>query len=183
MIEIWKDIKGYEGLYMVSNFGNVKSLPRNRVDKNGIIYPVQGKILSNSCQNKGYLRVFLCKNNTPKTTSVHRIVASAFIPNPENKPHVNHIDGNRSNNHYSNLEWCTSAENNWHMLNVLKRKIGKARFGKDNPAAKAVICIETNERFNTAVEASFKLRVPSEKIGMVCKGNRKRTGGLTFKYA
>lgn len=92
MTEIWKDIKDYEELYQVSNFGRVKSLYTNR-------------ILKGSKNNRGgYLKVSLCKNNIKSTKTIHRLVAQAFIPNPENKPQVNHIDENKTNNMVSNIE-------------------------------------------------------------------------------
>lgn len=106
-MEIWKDIEGYEGLYQVSNMGNIKSL---RTNKNCY--------LSNS---KIYKRVLLSKNGKAKGYSVHRLVAQAFIPNPNNYPCVNHLDYNGSNNKASNLEWCTYAENNNYRNHHLKR--------------------------------------------------------------
>lgn len=96
MREIWKDIKGYEGLYKVSNTGKVFSCKSN-------------KILSTNGQ--GYLQVQLRKDNASKAKRIHRLVAEAFIPNPENKPQINHIDHNPQNNNVENLEWVTSYEN------------------------------------------------------------------------
>ena len=98
--EVWKDVKGYEGLYKVSNTGKVKSFQRNRE-----------KLLSDKYYENGYLRASLSKNKEKKKVLIHRLVAETFIPNPENKPEVNHIDGNKKNNNASNLEWCTHCEN------------------------------------------------------------------------
>ena len=108
MNEIWKDIKGYEGKYQVSNLGRVKSLQR----WSGTKYYDREKILS-SCINKhnGYAYVYLMKNNKAKNVRVHRLVAEAFIDNPNNFPEVNHIDCNRANNNVNNLEWCTRSYN------------------------------------------------------------------------
>lgn len=103
MEEIWKDIIGYEGLYQISNLGNVKSLPRKHSPKN--------KILKPSLNNKGYLIIKLCKNKKHNQKKMHRLIASAFIPNPENKPQINHIDCVKTNNSIPNLEWCTAKEN------------------------------------------------------------------------
>lgn len=100
MKEIWKDIKGYEGLYQVSNLGRVYSYPRNGT--NGGI-----RTLTNM---NGYLRVPLKKNGTTFNAGVHRLVAEAFISNPENKPTVNHKDGDKLNNRVNNLEWATHKE-------------------------------------------------------------------------
>lgn len=113
MKEIWKDIEGYEGLYQVSNFGEVKSLERTKTNGKGIV-KIEEKILTQNITNWGYYRVALYKNGTRKYHRVHRLVAKAFIDNPNNKEQVNHIDGNKLNNHVSNLEWCTRLENMYH---------------------------------------------------------------------
>ena len=108
MKEIWKDIKGYEGLYQVSNLGNVRSM--DRITRDG--RKIKGKnIKPHTNGNSRYLRVALCNNGKIKYENIHRLVAKAFIPNPENKPEVNHKDENPSNNFIDNLEWMTSKEN------------------------------------------------------------------------
>ena len=104
MTEVWKDVKNYEGLYQISNLGNVKRIS-------------SGKRLK-PYNRKGYIRVALSKDDTTKHIDIHRLVAQAFIPNPENKPEVNHIDGDKSNNEVSNLEWCTRKENMNHAKNT-----------------------------------------------------------------
>lgn len=110
--EIWKDFKGYEGLYQVSNLGRVKSLERTFLDKIGHKQHIKERILKPKTDRNGYLRVGLSNGNgKPKTLSVHRLVCQAFHKNPENKPSVNHIDENKVNNTASNLEWCTVKEN------------------------------------------------------------------------
>lgn len=96
MIEEWKDIEGYEELYQVSNLGRVR---RN------------GRILKARVKRKGYLGVVLYNKSEPKHYIIHRLVAEAFIPNHENKPQVNHIDENKTNNTAANLEWVTAKEN------------------------------------------------------------------------
>lgn len=98
MIEEWKDIKGYEGFYKISNLGNVLSAKRNKLLK-----PIE---------HKGYLKVMLSKHGKQKSFKVHRLVAIHFIPNPNKDGCINHIDENRKNNNVLNLEWCTIAENN-----------------------------------------------------------------------
>lgn len=105
--EIWHDVIGYEGLYKVSNLGNVKMLQRLLPDKRIL----KEKILKQQIQRNGYLLVGLRKEGKQKFILVHRIVASAFIPNIENKKQVNHIDGNKLNNKVNNLEWVTASEN------------------------------------------------------------------------
>lgn len=133
--EIWKPVKGYEGFYEVSNLGRVKSLERYVKSGNRTI-KVYEKILS-ICKMQGkrgipYYVVELSKNGKPKTARLHRLVAEAFIPNPLNKPCVNHIDYDTSNNEVSNLEWCTHKENNDHSYfrrkKALKGVNSKLRF-------------------------------------------------------
>lgn len=116
MQEIWKDIKEYEGLYQISNLGNVKSLKRNKLLK-----PIKDK--------DGYLCVTLYKMCKLKEKKVHRLVAQTFILNPENKPQVNHIDGNKQNNVVNNLEWCTRLENIEHAwkIGLMKVHYGRAK--------------------------------------------------------
>jgi hypothetical protein len=113
VMEIWKDIKGYEGLYQVSNYGNVKSLPKNVSIGKGAIRIQPEKILKNTFRNaKTYLCVCLYKNTKPKLISVHRLVADAFLNNLNNYPIVMHKDDNPQNNHINNLMWGTHSENN-----------------------------------------------------------------------
>lgn len=111
--EIWKDITGYEGVYQVSNFGRIKSLGRFLKRGESKIF-VDEFIMSGGSTPIGYKTVNLTKNKVRKAFSVHRLVAKAFIPNPEGKPEVNHIDGDKLNNNYTNLEWCTRRENLQH---------------------------------------------------------------------
>jgi len=102
--EIWKDVVGYENLYQVSNFGRVKSLKRKVKSRHKILSKKKESILTNSLISGGYLRCFIFKNNTKTMFLIHRLVALNFIPNPKNKPEVNHIDGNPANNNLYNLE-------------------------------------------------------------------------------
>ena len=119
--EEWRDVSGYEGLYQVSNLGRVRSLDRWRKNGSGE-YKQKGRILNQGYTTTGYKQIVLNKDKKRKTLKVHRLVAIAFIPNPENKPNVNHIDGNPHNNNVENLEWCTQAENVQHAINTgLKR--------------------------------------------------------------
>lgn len=116
MIEIWKDIKGYEGKYQISNLGNVRSL----YDENQICKTPRTKMLR-LCERNGYCTIVLSMKGKRKSLQVHRLVAEAFIPNTKNKPFINHIDENRKNNNVNNLEWCTQLENVKHSLH---KKIG-----------------------------------------------------------
>jgi hypothetical protein len=111
MEEIWKDIKGYEGYYQVSNLGRVKSVARV-IQRKSKPYTVKEKILKARPDKDGYKYLVLCVNCKTKTTSIHRLVAQAFIPNPDNLPCINHKDENPANNNVENLEWCTYSYNN-----------------------------------------------------------------------
>ena len=111
--EIWKDIQGYEGIYQVSSHGRVRSLDRIVVRPNGNgDYFAKGKIIYVVLTKHGYNEVHLHKDNKTKIYKVHRLVAQAFIKNPNNLPCVNHIDENKTNNNVNNLEWCTYKYNN-----------------------------------------------------------------------
>ena len=119
--EVWKAIKGYEGLYEVSNMGRVSSLDRI-VKSRGFYIIRKGAIKKLLTDRKGYLYVFLSKNNIEKTHRVHRLVADAFIPNPDNKPEVDHINTIRSDNRVENLRWVTSKENSENEISHKKQK-------------------------------------------------------------
>ena len=114
MKEIWKDIKGYEGLYQVSNLGRIKSLKRYR--KNNKSGYVQEEKIIKTNKTKKYEQVRLSKDGKAKTYTIHRIVAKAFLDKIAGKEYVNHKDGNKHNNSIDNLEWCTSSENQQHAL-------------------------------------------------------------------
>ena len=124
--EIWQDIKGYEGLYQISNLGRVKSFRRF----NGHHYISREKILTP--QKNKYLTVRLADGNKTKQYQVHRLVAETFIPNPFNKVYVNHINGNKKDNMVNNLEWCTPKENTIH---AYKNNLIKKTTDKKNKAA------------------------------------------------
>lgn len=164
MEENWKDIEGYEGLYQVSNLGRVKRVTTGRVLK--------------GCKDKdGYLRVDLCKNGKHKTHKIHRIVAQAFIPNPEHKPEVNHIDENKTNNMVSNLEWSTRKENcnhgTCHERSSRKQSI---------PIISTNIKTGESQEFYGTNECARQLGLNPSHITDVLKGRVKQTGGFTFKY-
>lgn len=115
-MEKWKPIKNFEGLYEVSDKGNVRSLDRTVLKSDGRKQRFKGKTLVPAKNNGGYLHVDLRNCGKRKIARVNRLVADAFIDNKYNKPQVNHIDGDKTNNHVNNLEWCTSSENVKHAV-------------------------------------------------------------------
>lgn len=132
MIEKWKPVKGYEGLYEVSSLGRIKSLSK-RVDSGKCHRSYSEKILKPGKDCNGYLRVSLSNfNHLAHTHKVHRLVAEAFIDNPEKLPEVNHIDGNKANNSIDNLEWISASDN---LKHAYKNGL-KSVKGAKNPAAK-----------------------------------------------
>lgn len=121
-MEVWKDIKGYEGLYQVSNMGRVKSLKRKSRNLNN----EEDRILKHAVNKFGYCHFSLSKFNESKTMTMHRVVAKYFIPNPKNKPCVNHINGIKTDNKVENLEWVTYSENMKHAYKKgLNKQIGE----------------------------------------------------------
>jgi len=129
--EVWKDINGYGGYYQISNKGRVKSLSRKRLGKpfrNGTkgIANVRQRILNPNITKLGYIHYVLQKNAKSLTVKAHRLVAQAFILNPQNKPHINHVDFNKQNNCVHNLEWVTQSENERH---TIKNGIKKSTRG------------------------------------------------------
>lgn len=169
MKEIWKDIQGYEGLYQVSNLGRVRGIKRNSILKP---WTVRG----------GYLSVNLCKNNLVKKRVVHRLVAEAFIDNPENKPEINHISGNKLDNSISNLEWCTREENIQHSWDEGLRENVRESLKTKGPRKKNVICITTGIIYNSISEAERQTGVKAPRISACCRGQQHTAGGYEWEY-
>ena len=143
MQEIWKDVKGFEGFYQVSNLGRVRSLDRIVVSENRSTQKIKGAIKKVKVGKNGYYMVMFYKDSKYKCAYVHRLVAQAFIPNPDNLPQVNHKDEIRTNNCVDNLEWCDSKYNNnygtkidrlmgHYVSDETKEKISKANIGNKN---------------------------------------------------
>lgn len=130
MDEIWKDVVGYEGLYLISNMGNVKSIGLRTYSDHKKLYNKRKIILKQRRPRNGYPSVNLSNNKKKMTYMVHRLVAIAFIPNPDNKPQVNHIHGIKADNRASELEWVTRMENTQHYIKELKQKSDRKKLIK-----------------------------------------------------
>ena len=171
--EIWKDIEGFEGYYQVSDQGRVRSLDRIIIQSNGVKRKCRGQIMINGKDKDGYEVIQLCKNGTHKRCMVHRLVAEAFIPNPDNKPQINHKDEDKTNNCVDNLEWMTSKENN---------NYGTKKYREGIAKGKPVRCIETGEVYYSINEAERQTGIEHQNIGKVCRGLYKTTRGLHWEY-
>ena len=140
-MEEWRDIPGYESFYQVSNLGNVRSIRFNKVRN------------MKSWDSHGYRAVELCINNNRYIVGVHQLVALAFIPNPENKPEVNHKDRNRSNNNVENLEWVTQSEN---IAHAYRNGVKPRPTYQNQPLQKEILDIIENKKYFSIREASRK---------------------------
>jgi len=187
MKEIWKDIKGYEGLYQISNLGRVKSL--EKLTFNHLVFFKRKEIiLKQNLDKKGYCVLGISKNNIRKTFKVHRLVAEAFILNPENKPQVNHINGIKTDNKLENLEWCTQSENMKHAFKTGLKKpnyVMKNRTGKNNPNSKKIIQYDLEGNFikqwDCIMDIQRILLINRTSIWNSCK-NKATAGGYKWKY-
>src|SRR5699024_3512958 len=183
-MEVFKDIRGYEGLYQVSNLGRVKSLEKKTMTDNGWERKWEECILKPAKTEKGkYFHVSLYKNKKSKTFNVHRLVALSFIKNPENKKEVNHIDGNRFNNSAVNLEWCTRSENALHAYEIGLQKPKYKRSLKLAVEKRRKKVMQLDDLgvllniYNSATEAGKKLGITRQNICKVANGERSHAGG------
>ena len=169
--EIWKDIPGYEGRYKISNYGKVLGVKRN-------------KILKNSIDRRGYSYVSLYKDRTEKRTTIHRLVALTFVPNPENKPYVCHkvAISNGGDNSVNNLYWGTVQDN----ANDRTRD-GNHSKAMEEKTGKPVLQIDKNTKniineYNSISEAASAINGHIGNICSVCNGTRKTANGYIWKY-
>lgn len=180
MIEVWVDIKGYEELYQISNMGRVRRKAKmvNVGIKNVKKAFKQEMVLKPLKLTKGYLGVVLYdKDSKGKTYKIHRLVAQAFIPNPNNLPQVNHIDGNKENNNVNNLEWCNQKENMQHSYKIgLRRNIVKSinQYDKNGNFIK---------KWDSIMQAERCLKISNTSISACCLGKKKSAGGYIWKFA
>lgn len=189
MVEIWKDIIGYEGTYQISNLGRIKSLERI-LPSDGIRVQSHRKerLLKGNKDRKGYHRISLSVNCVKsKMLSKHRLVAIYFVDNPYNKPEVNHINGIKSDNRAVNLEWVTRSENQYHAYATgLKKPAKSTRGGKYNSRSKPILQIfedGTIKKWEGIRRAAIGLNLSPGNIGMACKGRHKKCGGFKWEYA
>lgn len=177
--EIWKDVVGYEGLYQVSNFGRVKSLKHIVRTKGGYTRCSPSKILTN-CFDNNYYHVRLYKYGKAKLHLVHRLVATSFLQNIDNKTQINHIDGNKLNNNVDNLEWCTPSENIKHAF-----RIGLC-IPQDGGTSKKVAAYKRNGEFvgnyESLHDAARKLNCNLGHIWSVLNNRVPHHKGYIFKY-
>lgn len=182
-IEIWKDLKGYENIYQVSNLGRVKSLSRYVYNGKGY-YLKKEKICCQRQNKKGYLMVDLVKhgNNISRPFLVHRLVAIAFIENIHSKPQINHIDGNKQNNNVENLEWCDNSQNQKHAY-----KLGLNKRSENAGREKRPVCLYNSnmdliKEFNSIAETTRWLNCASSNVRLCCENKRKTVNGYIAKY-
>lgn len=185
--EIWKDIKGYEGFYQISSFGNARSLTRT-VDHNWMrSIELEGQALSPTTTEFGYLILGLSKKGKMRTIFVHRLVAMNFISNPDKKRSVNHKDGDKTNNNVDNLEWVTHSENMKHAYaNGIRKAPYQGKKGKSHCRSKIVIQFSKEgkelNRFYGTLEAGRKTGVSAKSISAVALGKNKTAGGYKWIY-
>lgn len=184
-MEIWKDLTGYIGIYQVSSNGRIKSLPRKIVRKNGQVAKVKETILKPGTDRYGYSFVVLCKNRTKRTTAIHRLVAAAFIPNPDNLPEIDHIDGDRANNHADNLRWNTRKQNANNPISIERyRKAGIIQ----KPYKQLQIPVQQLKdgfligSYSSIREAERATGIAHTSISRVIRGTLNTAGGYKWKY-
>lgn len=186
MIEEWKVIKEFPN-YMVSSYGRIKTIEHYTKHPLGGMKVVRERIRKLMSSKSSYLLVDFGHKSIKK--SVHRLVATAFIPNPDNKPCVNHIDGNGKNNNVSNLEWCTHSENEKHSYLVLGKKPNKTALGMTgikSPYSKQVAMYSLSGKllhvFGGATDAARALNGNQGRISTNCRGETRKCYGHIFRY-
>lgn len=169
-LEEWRDIKGYKGLYQISNLGRVKNIK-------------SGRNLMGGINSDGYYTVLLRKKLKAKSFKIHRLVAAAFISNPENKPQVNHKNGNKIDNKVTNLEWVTCKENVRHAWN---NKLSKGKYREVGNRAEKVIQMDLENKiinkYESVLKASEKTGISNTAISNCLVGLSKTSGGFKWKY-
>lgn len=179
MKEVWKDIKGYEGLYQVSNKGNVKSLNYHKEGYEKTLKPKK--------HNKGYLQIQLMGKEN-RTFTIHRLVAEAFLPNPNNYPCINHKDENKQNNSLDNLEWCDNSYNAKYSIKLHPERIKNRKYTSKKSKLNYKVNQFDNEgnlikTWNNSRTIFLETGMSDWAISECCKGNRKSAYGFNWQYA
>jgi hypothetical protein len=195
MEEIWKPVVNCEGYYEISNLGNVLSLERvieyELKTKSGTVIKKRSfkkaKKLTIHINDAGYYSTDFQVNGIKQTVCIHRLIAEAFIPNPENKPTVNHKDGIKTNIAIDNLEWATYSENNQHAVDTgLRQSPWTGKFGTEHPLSKSIIQLNMHDvivgEFVNAREATRLTGINYKHISSCCLGKRKTHGGYKWKF-
>lgn len=197
MEEFWKPIKGYEGYYEISNLGRVKSLERVVPKRHGK-RKIGGRILPQRIDKSGYYTVILCKHSISKYKLVHRLIAEAFIPNPENKPFIDHINTIRTDNRIENLRWVSAKENSnniltkdnvnsaTHTKEIIRKKLETLRRNKRVNAPRKVVQYtldgEYIATYDSYKEAYRKTGVRANSISEYCRGSRLKAGNYVWRH-
>lgn len=179
-MEIWKDVKGYEGIYQVSNFGRVKVMDRyivrKKMSKSENSYFVKGKILSPGLDSvTGYYGIKLCKNGVKESFKIHKLVAIAFIENPFGKKYINHINSVRTDNNVSNLEWVTQSENMKHAFNS-----GRCKKITDEKEGKLILDQQTGIFYFSCRDASKSYGIVQNTLSQYLSGRRPNKTNLIY---
>lgn len=183
--EIWSQVKGYEGIYIISNLGRIKTVERVTSQNRQISIYIKKQILNKD----GYPQVILCNNGKVVTRRTHRIMGETFLLNKHTKPCINHKNGIKTDNRIENLEWCTVQENTIHSYKTGLQIPHAGKKGKDNILSKTVSQFTLDwiflKSYGAVREAERETGVSRHDISRVCKSNRTdfTAGGFKWKYA
>lgn len=185
MEEIWEDIIGFEGLYQVSNLGRVKSLERTLIRKNGTPFFVRERILKQGKDHGNYPCVTLARLKKKFVKPTHRLVAIAFIPNPEGKTEVDHIDCDPTNPRVDNLRWVTSSENSLNPITVQRRQRGSSPIGKGLNARPIIgtSILDGSKIYFARIKDAQQYKFYADGIRHNIQGRTKEYNGYTWEYA
>lgn len=198
MQEIWKDVKGYEKIYQVSNLGRIKHLEEHKkmyqYKANKMVDMVKKERILSSKNNKNkYVTITLSKEGKKEGKTLHRLVAEAFIPNPKNKLQINHINGIKTDNRVENLEWCSPSENIKHAFKIGLKKVSKkqmeqisklGKYGKKRCRKVRQLTLEGEliKEWNSFTDIYNTYGYSWENIGSCCRGEYKKAYGFKWEY-